>query len=99
MNDDVSYFEADDYEDKYMEVALTDAEDNEYIYWVSLDLISDDEDNEDIAIKIAKAKHSSLKLPDIPADDDDDDDENFEPKAVAYPPFSRDGDEFTFIKE
>jgi hypothetical protein len=98
MNDDVSYFEADDYEDKYMEVALRDAEDNEYIYWVSLDLISDDEDNEDIAIKIAKAKHSSLKLPDIPADDDDDD-ENFEPKAVAYPPFSRDGDEFTFIKE
>tara|TARA_B110000444_G_scaffold256531_1_gene293049 strand:- start:619 stop:903 length:285 start_codon:yes stop_codon:yes gene_type:complete len=94
MNDDVSYFEADDYEDKYMEVALTDAEDNEYIYWVSLDLISEDEDNEDIAIKIAKAKHSSLKLPDIPEDD-----ENFEPKAVAYPPFSRDGDEFTFIKE
>ena len=98
MNDDVSYFEADEYEDKYMEVALTDDQDNEYIYWVSLDLISDDEDNEDIAIKIAKAKHSSLKLPDIPADDDDDD-ENFEPKAVAYPPFSRDGDEFTFIKE
>jgi len=97
MNDDVSYFEADDYEDKYMEVALTDAEDNEYIYWVSLDLISEDEDNEDIAIKIAKVKHSSLKLPDIPEDDDDD--ENFEPKAVAYPPFSRDGDEFTFIKE
>ena len=95
MNDDVSYFEADDYEDKYMEVALTDAEDNEYIYWVSLDLISEDEDNEDMAIKIAKAKHSSLKLPDIPEDDD----ENFEPKAVAYPPFSRDGDEFTFIKE
>ena len=94
MNDDISYFEADDYEDKYMEVALTDAEDNEYIYWVSLDLISEDEDNEDIAIKIAKAKHSSLKLPDIPEDD-----ENFEPKAVAYPPFSRDGDEFTFIKE
>ena len=97
MNDDVSYFEADDYEDKYMEVALTDAEDNEYIYWVSLDLISEDEDNEDIAIKIAKVKHSSFKLPDIPEDDDDD--ENFEPKAVAYPPFSRDGDEFTFIKE
>jgi len=97
MNDDVSYFEADDYEDKYMEVVLTDAEDNEYIYWVSLDLISEDEDNEDIAIKIAKSKHSSLKLPDIPEDDDDD--ENFEPKAVAYPPFSRDGDEFTFIKE
>ena len=95
MNNDVSYFEADDYEDKYMEVALTDAEDNEYIYWVSLDLISEDEGNEDIAIKIAKAKHSSLKLPDIPEDDD----ENFEPKAVAYPPFSRDGDEFTFIKE
>ena len=97
MNDDISYFEADDYEDKYMEVVLTDAEDNEYIYWVSLDLISEDEDNEDIAIKIAKSKHSSLKLPDIPEDDDDD--ENFEPKAVAYPPFSRDGDEFTFIKE
>jgi len=97
MNDDVSFFEADEYEDKYMEVALTDAEDNEYIYWVSLDLISDDEDNEDIAIEIAKMKHSSLKLPDIPEDDDDD--ENFEPKAVAYPPFSRDGDEFTFIKE
>ena len=97
MNNDVSYFEADDYEDKYMEVALTDTEDNEYIYWVSLDLISEDEDNEDIAIKIAKVKHSSLKLPDIPEDDDDD--ENFEPKAVAYPPFSRDGDEFTFIKE
>ncbi|MDA8807514.1 hypothetical protein N9N09_00975 [Flavobacteriaceae bacterium] len=76
-------------------MALTDTEDNEYIYWVSLDLISEDEDNEDIAIKIAKAKHSSLKLPDIPEDDD----ENFEPKAVAYPPFSRDGDEFTFIKE
>jgi hypothetical protein len=38
-----------------------------------------------------------LKLPNIPEDDDDD--ENFEPKAVAYPPFSRDGDEFTFIKE
>ena len=94
MNDDVSYFEADDYEDKYMEVVLTDAEDNEYIYWVSLDLISEDEDNEDIAIKIAKAKHSSLKLPNIPEDD-----ENFETKAVAYPPFSRDGDEFTFIKE
>ena len=97
MNDDVSFFEADEYEDKYMEVALTDTEDNEYIYWVSLDLISEDEDNEDIAIKIAKVKHSSLKLPDIPEDDDDD--ENFEPKAVAYPPFSRDGDEFTFIKE
>ena len=97
MNDDVSFFEADEYEDKYMEVALTDAEGNEYIYWVSLDLISDDEDNEDIAIEIAKMKHSSLKLPDIPEDDDDD--ENFEPKAVAYPPFSRDGDEFTFIKE
>jgi hypothetical protein len=97
MSDDVTFFEADEYEDKYMEVALTDAEDNEYIYWVSLDLISEDEDNEDIAIKIAKVKHSSLKLPDIPEDDDDD--ENFEPKAVAYPPFSRDGDEFTFIKE
>jgi len=97
MSDDVIFFEADEYEDKYMEVALTDAEDNEYIYWVSLDLISEDEDNEDIAIKIAKVKHSSLKLPDIPEDDDDD--ENFEPKAVAYPPFSRDGDEFTFIKE
>jgi len=96
MNDDASYFEADEYEDKYMEVALTDAEDNEYIYWVSLDLISDGEDNEDSAIKIAKIKHSSLKLPNIPEDDDD---ENFEPKAVAYSPFSRDGDEFTFIKE
>jgi len=35
MSDDVSFFEADEYEDKYMEVALTDAEDNEYIYWVS----------------------------------------------------------------
>ena len=92
MNDDVSYFDADEYEDKYMEVALTDAEDNEYIYWVSLDLISEGEDNEDGAIEIAKTKHSSLKLPNIPEDD------NFEPKAVAYPPFSRDGDEFTFIK-
>ena len=96
MSDDVSFFEADEYEDKYMEVALTDAEDNEYIYWVSLDLISDDEDNEDGAIAIAKTKHSNLKLPNIPEYDDDD--ENFEPKAVAYPPFSRDGDEFTFIK-
>ena len=97
MSDDVSFFEADEYEDKYMEVALTDAEDNEYIYWVSLDLISEGEDNEDSAIEIAKTKHSSLKLPNIPEDDDED--ENFEPKAVAYPPFSRDGDEFTFIKE
>ena len=97
MSDDVSFFEADEYEDKYMEVALTDAEDNEYIYWVSLDLISEGEDNEDGAIEIAKTKHSSLKLPNIP-EDDDDEDENFEPKAVAYPPFSRDGDEFTFIK-
>ena len=96
MSDDVIFFEADEYEDKYMEVALTDAEDNEYIYWVSLDLISDNEDNEDGAIAIAKIKHSNLKLPNIPEDDDDD--ENFEPKAVAYPPFSRDGDEFTFIK-
>ena len=97
MSDDVIFFEADEYEDKYMEVVLTDAEDNEYIYWVSLDLISDEEDNEDNAIKIAKTKHSILKLPDIPEDDDDD--EDFEPRAVAYPPFSRDGDEFTFIKE
>ena len=62
-----------------------------------LDLISEDEDNEDIAIKIAKAKHSSLTFPNITEDDDDD--ENFDPKAVAYTPFSRDGDEFTFIKE
>jgi hypothetical protein len=92
MSDDLSFFEADEYEDKYMEVAFTDSEDNEYIYWVSLDLISEGEDNEDGAIEIAKTKHSSLKLPNIPEDD------NFEPKAVAYPPFSRDGDEFTFIK-
>jgi hypothetical protein len=28
-----------------------------------------------------------------------DEDEIFEPKALAYPPFSRDGDEITFIKE
>lgn len=97
MNDDVSFFEADEYEDKYMEVLLTDAEDNEYIYWVSLDLISDEEDDEDSAIKIAKTKHSTLKLPDIPEDDDDD--ENFEPRASAYPPFSRNGDEFTFVTE
>ena len=63
MNDDVSYFEADDYEDKYMEVVLTDAEDNEYIYWVSLDLISEDEDNEDIAIKIAKPVADNIVNP------------------------------------
>ena len=93
MSDDVSFFEADEYEDKYMEVMLTDAEDNEYIYWVSLELISDEEDDEDSAIEIAKKKHSTLKLPDIP------DDEDFEPRAVAYPPFSRDADEFTFITE
>ena len=60
MNDDVSYFEADDYEDKYIEVVLTDAENNECVYWVSIDLIPEDEDNEDSAIKIAKAKHYSL---------------------------------------
>ena len=94
MSNDVNFFESNEYEDRYIEVALIDAEHNEYIYWVSLNLVLGDEDIEDNSIKIAKAKHTSLKLPSIPEDNDY---EEFEPKACAYTPFSRNGNEMTFI--
>ena len=94
MSNDVKFFESNEYEDRYIEVALIDAEHNEYIYWVSLNLIPGGEDIEDNSIKIAKAKHTSLKLPTIPEDNDY---EEFEPKACAYTPFSRNGNEMTFI--
>jgi len=94
MSNDVNFFESSEYEDRYIEVALIDAEHNEYIYWVSLNLIPGGEDIEDNSIKIAKAKHISLKLPIIPEDNDY---EEFEPKACAYTPFSRNGNEITFI--
>ena len=94
MSNDVNFFESSEYEDRYIEVALIDAEHNEYIYWVGLNLIPGGEDIEDNSIKIAKAKHISLKLPIIPEDNDY---EEFEPKACAYTPFSRNGNEITFI--
>ena len=94
MSNDINFFESNEYEDRYIEVALIDAEHNEYIYWVSLNLIPGGEDIEDNSIKIAKAKHASLKLPSIPEDNDY---EEFEPKASAYTPFSRNGNEITFI--
>ena len=94
MSNDVNFFESSEYEDRYIEVALIDAEHNEYIYWVGLSLIPDGEDIEDNSIKIAKAKHTNLKLPTIPEDNDY---EELEPKACAYTPFSRNGNEMTFI--
>ena len=94
MSNDKIFFESSEYEDRYIEVALIDAEHNEYIYWVSLNLVLGDEDIEDNSIKIAKAKHASLKLPSIPKDNDY---EECEPNASAYTPFSRSGNEMTFI--
>ena len=96
MSEQIDYFEASKYEDEYIEVALIDKNDNDYFYWVSLKLISNTDDIEDAAINLAKKTHLNMKRPDIPDDSESEDD--FEPNATAYAPFSREGDEFVFIK-
>ena len=91
MNRKTEYFDACEYSDKYIEVALTDLNEVEYFYWVNLQLISQDEDKEDRAIELAKIKHMSLNLPKVL------DNNNSELIASAYNPFSRNKKEFTFI--
>jgi hypothetical protein len=91
MNRKTEYFDACEYSDKYIEVALTDLNEVEYFYWVNLQLISQDEDKEDRAIELAKIKHMNLNLPKVL------DNNNSELIASAYNPFSRNKKEFTFI--
>ena len=91
MNRKTEYFDACEYSDKYIEVALTDLNEVEYFYWVNLQLISQDEDKEDRAIELAKIKHMSLNLTKVL------DNNNSELIASAYNPFSRNKKEFTFI--
>ena len=96
MSEQIEFFEASKYEDEYIEVALIDENDNDYFYWVSLKLISNIDDIEDAAINLAKKTHLNMKRPGIPEDSESEDD--FEPNATAYAPFSRESDEFVFIK-
>lgn len=80
------FWEADEVEGKYMEVAVTQGDGREHIYWVNLDSMPDDEDEYDWSIQVAVEHHNNLGLEQVSEDD-----------ASACEPFSRDEGEFTFL--
>jgi len=94
MSGEDKFYEADDVEGKYIEVMLQDAERDEYLYWIDLEKLPEDEDEIDWAIELAKKYHASKGLPEIPEDPEDFDEEPF---SSAYEPFSRYESEFSFI--
>jgi len=88
VNDHASseYWDAGDVEGKYMEVLITNLEEVEFVYWVNLAELPEDEDEYDWSIKIAVSHHNSLGIDEVSEDD-----------AEACEPFSRDASEFVFI--
>jgi len=94
MAEDEKYYEADEVEGKYIEVTLSSADQEEYVYWVDLEKLPEGEDEIDWSIEAAKKFHLSKGFPEIPDDPEDFDEEPF---AVANEPFSREESEFTFI--
>ncbi len=94
MSDDIIITEQGDAE--ILEVALTDIDGAEHIYWVKVTECPESDDTMDWAIARARTVHSQLGLPIIPEDEFTDDGE-FETYAFASEPFSRDPDEYTLI--
>ena len=80
-------WEADEVEGKYMEVIVTPSDDIEYIYWVSLEALPQNEDEYDWSIQVAVEHHNTLGLEQVSEDD-----------VSASEPFSRNASEFTFLK-
>ena len=70
-----------------MEVIVTPSDDIEYIYWVSLEALPQNEDEYDWSIQVAVEHHNTLGLEQVSEDD-----------VSASEPFSRNASEFTFLK-
>ncbi len=83
-------------EDAVLEVCLTDASGQEYIYWVKLKDLPQDEDEYDWAISISRAFHVEQGLPPIPEDAWSDDEDLME-SAFASEPFEREAGEYTWV--
>ena len=86
MVDADKFWEADEVEGKYMEVIVTQSDDSEYIYWVSLESLPEDEDEYDWSIQVVVKHHNTLGLEQVSEDE-----------SFASEPFSRNASEFTFI--
>ena len=80
------FWDSDEVDGKYMEVLISGEDGEEYVYWVSLDKLPDDEDEYDWAIGVAVDFHNKKGLPKADVDD-----------SEAMEPFSRNESEFTFI--
>ena len=81
---DETLVECDDGE--YMEVIITQEDDSEFVYWVDLSSIPEDEDEYDWSIQRAVDYHNTLELEQVSEDN-----------ATASEPFSRNETEFTFV--
>lgn len=81
-----TFYDAESVEGKYMEVLITQDDGEEYVYWVSLASMPEDEDEYDWPISLAVKHHNGLGLETVSEDN-----------AEASEPFSRNESEFTFI--
>lgn len=77
--------------DGVCEVVITDVNDNEYVYWVKIDDLDNQDDVEDEAIAAAVAFHKVTVGSEVAIDEDDVE------QAYACEPFSRLPKEFKWV--
>ena len=94
MSDDIIITEQGDAE--ILEVALTDIDGGEHIYWVKITECPESDDTIDWAIARARTVHAQLGLPIIPEDEFTEDGE-LKTYAFGSDPFSREPSEYTLI--
>ena len=83
---------------RVLEVALSDENEQEHIYWVKTDGAPAGTDVEDWAIEIARKHHSDIGGPAIPEDEfNEDGDDEILTFACVYEPFERQPDEYTWV--
>ena len=92
---DADFHESEDSEedevdgDGAMEVQITDEEGSEYIYWVDLEKMPEEEDEYDWSIELALHYHAKTVGTKVDVDDED--------ATFASEPFSRSPDEFVWV--
>ena len=80
------FWSREEVEGIYMEVILSDENEEEFIYWVNLKKKQEDEDEYDWSIDVAVAFHNKQNKVSLNED-----------HAVALEPFSRNKSEFIFV--
>lgn len=80
-----------------IEVAITDINEDDHIYWIEM---PEGESDEDYAIERALAFHATTDRPSVIRTPEEEDPEDFTqiPCALAYEPFDLEEGEYTLVK-